>query len=419
MNVPDLLAGRIAALRQVVARSFDQASGQSQGFALRILGVCESLPGGGSTNAFNLDAAADSAPYGGVPVAAYLGFGIGSRQDVPTSAGEAFSRSLERLRNRVGDRLDAFLADDLAVLGVADGVAVLGGTSQIASEFGRWLSTLIHQQGSARFWSERIRALAADLVDERERLRSQVPASDLEALALELCLRRTWPHAFRNTPVPEREVQQTLMQGLLTEPAPKVGDLERAVVWLCALNLLVEQAAMAVVPSVSETVSILRRTQAALKRWVWEENPRRRGAASGRWLIDNEYHVQSFLWSVLYPILGDELQDETYLTGFGLVQPRADLVVVNQKLIIEVKILRQPADFKGIEEQIAGDLGLYFSQPERFNRLIAYIYDDCDHHQPQLYDILRTALVRRDQRVEDVVIIRRPGMIPPRANRTT
>ncbi len=40
------------------------------------------------------------------------------------------------------------------------------------------------------------------------------------------------------------------------------------------------------------------------KRWVWEESARRKGADPTRWLIDNEYHVQSVLWAVLYPIFG-------------------------------------------------------------------------------------------------------------------
>lgn len=53
-----------------------------------------------------------------------------------------------------------------------------------------------------------------------------------------------------------------------------------------------------------------------------------------------------------------------------------------------------------------------------FDRMIVFIYDDCDHHRPESYDSLRNALMARE-RIEDVIILRRPGMIPPRNQRST
>jgi hypothetical protein len=164
-------------------------------------------------------------------------------------------------------------------------------------------------------------------------------------------------------------------------------------------------------------VRLLQNTQSAMKRWVWEESARRRSTDPARWLIDNEYHVQSFLWAVLYPIFGSDLRDEQYLIGYGLKQPRADLIIVGLKLIIEVKFVREKRDFSEIEEQVSGDLGLYFEDPERLDRLVVYAYDDCDSQHPEQYDILKGALKARDQRIDDVIIVRRPGMLPPRNER--
>jgi len=46
-----------------------------------------------------------------------------------------------------------------------------------------------------------------------------------------------------------------------------------------------------------------------------------------------------------------------------------------------------------------------------------YVYDDCDRHTPENYTLLRDALKSRDPRIEDVVIVRRPSVIPSRADR--
>ena len=83
----------------------------------------------------------------------------------------------------------------------------------------------------------------------------------------------------------------------------------------------------------------------------------RRGVAPSRWLIDDEADVQALLWTILAPAYGPDLVDETYLPHTGQVQPRADLAILSLRLIIEVKFLRTPADFRAVEEQVAGTAG--------------------------------------------------------------
>ena len=207
------------------------------------------------------------------------------------------------------------------------------------------------------------------------------------------------------------------MEALLTSPLPTDGELERAAVWLEALTVLVRRISAELVPDIDTLVDTLRATQSALRRWVWEAKPHRHGVAPARWLIDTEAHVQAFLWAVLEPRFGDWLVDEQYLPGYGQMQPRFDFGVTGLKTIVEVKIARSVIDFAKIEEEVAGDLGVYFSVPMRYDRLVAYIYDDCDVARAERYDTLRTALLQRDTRISDVIIVRRPSMIPDRSGR--
>jgi len=207
------------------------------------------------------------------------------------------------------------------------------------------------------------------------------------------------------------------MEALLSTPMPADGDMERAAIWLAALRHLVRRISTALVPTYESLAETLKAAQSALRRWVWDSKPNRQGIGPARWLIDDESHVQAFLWAILEPRFGDDLVDEQYLPGFGQKQPRCDFGVIGLKTIVEVKIVRSAADFPKIEEEVAGDLGLYFSDPERFDRMIVFVYDDSDKVHPERYDTLRSALQLRDERVNDVIIVQRPGMIPGRSLR--
>jgi hypothetical protein len=420
MTAQYLLTERRNELERIVQDSFQDARPHSKGFSLRVLGfslAAEIL----DKDDFDFDSVTilDSVVYGGFPDVAYLGFGIGAHilTDLPQQAIDAFVSGLERLQTRRGDRLEDFVTDDIAVLGVADGISKLLTMQAVDVTPARdWLLTLLGKYPPGNVWSDRMRSLTGDLLDDLGRLQTKVEEHDTDRLALEFCLRASWSHAFRNSAYPSQQARNTLLKSLVIEPAPPCGDLERAVVWRKALDLLINEAVETLTPSISDTVRILRSTQHAFKRWVWDEKTRRGHVDPAHWLIDDERHVQSFLWAVLYPIYGSDLVDETYLPGYGQVQPRFDLGIVSLKLIIEVKVIRERRDFAEIEEQIAGDLGLYFKDPDLFDRMLVYIYDDSDTQYSERYDALMNALKGRE-RIEDVVIVRRPSMIPPRGQR--
>src|SRR4051794_31434064 len=183
-------------------------------------------------------------------------------------------------------------------------------------------------------------------------------------------------------------------------------ELDHTGLWLTAIEALIQEARTGRPPAVADVVGVLRNVQSALKRWPWKERSRR-GATPSRWLIDDEADVQALLWAVLAPVYGADLVDEAYLPHWGQVRPRCDLGILSARLIIEVKIARTPGDFALIEERVGGDAGLYFREPARFDRMVAFVYDDCDRAQPERYAGLVAA----------VVIVRRPGMIPDRGAR--
>lgn len=409
-----LLGARLAELAAVVAESEPAAGAASRGFAHRLRGATV-----GDAPAL-IEQALAAASYGGIPDVAFAGFLLGAEGAVAEPASlDAFTRAVNRIRGRSKAGRQILASDDIALLGIAEGLAQLVAEGRALTGTAEWLTDIADGPASGPEWTRRARALAADRLNSRGRLRADVDTADVDAFALDLCLRRTWPVRFQGTGHPDRAAQQGLLARLLTEPAPVAGELERGAVWLTAANVLVQATVLELVPDFDRVVDLLQHTQGALKRWVWDEKSARQGMTPAHWLIDSEAHVQAFLWAMLYPAFGDQLRDEQYLPGFGLKQPRYDFGIIALKLIIEVKILRVPGDFKKVEEEIAGDIGLYFSDPQRFDKMVAYIYDDCDVHQPERYASLQTAILQRDARVKAVVIVRRPGMLPDRNQRKT
>jgi len=421
----ELLAGRrdqlSTAIRASVNSGVDGPTVHHQAFGARVLGVgtIERLT---DNQPYTFMRDPSEVRYAGYPRVACVGYGLGAQCLDIHSAGEVFLSGLHRLQQRSGSGINGFAEDDVALLGVADGLARLHAVDDDAfnelDALRSWLMEIIRTTAVREHWSRQMRALASDLLDSRGRMRVDPDTEDTDRLALALTLRQVWPLPFAASPTFTADARDHLVRSLLLDAYPSVGDTPKAIVWLRALDTLVDAAAGSLVPSVSDTARILRNVQHALKRWRWKERSSRQGAMPTRWLIDDEYDVQALLWAILYPIYQSVLVDETYLRNWGNVQPRVDLGITTLKLIIEVKIARQAHDFADFEEQIAGDLGLYFKDTSQFDRMIVFVYDDCDKAYPERYQSLANALMQRE-RIEDVIIVRRPSMIPNRGQRRT
>lgn len=398
-----ILEDRVSALTATVTDSWALASDTSIGFALAVLTsfaglvpVPEILHG--------------DLAYGGIPAVARTGFQASSSGSFDPLL---FLQAVDRIRGRPKNGRDQLGDDDIALLGIANGLSKCDGVDGAQDERKRWLLAIIAETGHAPTWTQRARQLAGDLLDGAGRLRAD-PAMDVNARTLDLILRNSWPQAYGRTSLIGPDERREILAVLLSSELPPDGELERSAVWLVAFRLLVQNMATDLVPDYNTLVEALKTTQSALRRWVWDEKPNRQDISPARWLIDDESHVQSFLWAILEPRFGDQLYDEQYLPGFGQKQPRFDFGLANLKTIVEVKIARTHRDFPKIEEEVAGDLGLYFSEPERYDRMVVYVYDDSDRPHPEQYDTLRSALAQRDRRIVDVIIVQRPGKIPNR-----
>ncbi len=176
-----------------------------------------------------------------------------------------------------------------------------------------------------------MRDLAGDLLDDRGRLKEKIEEDNPERLALELSLCGSWAQKYQLASYPDQKAREHLLHFLLVEPIPCHGDIEQVAVWLEALDVLVDESVEMLIPTVSDTVRILQRTQHSFKRWIWDSKARRAQIDPAHWLIDNEPHVQSFLWAVLFPIYGPDLVDEKYLSDYGQVQSRFDLGILRFK----------------------------------------------------------------------------------------
>lgn len=415
MKEQDLLDTRRAGLASTIAASAGDKP-HLDAFAARLLG-----PSRASTLLPHFEFVCPNdleiVRYEGFPRVAHIGFALGAGVIYPSDVADTFLADISRLQHRQGQMLQSLSSDDIALLGLCEGVAYLRKAgSSVAEEVVDWLVRLVDGGQVRGHWLSRVRSLGGDLLDASGRLLAAPTWANTDTGALELALRHTWTDAFASVRAMDDEERIRLLASLLSESPPRVGDLERAVVWLCAIDALVTYAARGLTPSISDTVRILQDVQHSLKRWRPHDRARRKGLQPGTWLIDDEYDVQTLLWAVLYPIFGSDLIDETHLPNWGFTEPRLDLGIQSLGVIIAAKIARNPSDFNKIEGEIHGDLGLYFKDPSKFDKMIVFIYDDCDRHEPEKIDGLKNALIKRS-RIEGVVVVRRPSVMPGRKNR--
>jgi len=416
MSINEILTQRRATLAEVI-KSSTGSNGHLDAFAKRLL-IGLDIAEGFQPREPLLLPLSDRIAYSGFPELACLGFELGSNGNSSDETISRFLDGIQRLVDRSSNSLQLLRTDDIALLGLADGLAYARGIGRNVEALIQWLLELIDQSSGVRSWSHRARLLGGELLKKAGRMKLPLNTTNTDELALDLALRFGWSGKFESQYAPDNAKLGALLKELITAKPPVDGDLDRAAVWYRAIDSLIDQACLTLTPSISDTVRLLINMQGALKRWVWKPTGRRKNTSPSQWLIDDESDVQALLWAILYPIYGSDLVDETYLPNWGFVQPRADLGIQKLKLIIEVKIAREPGDFAKFEGQIGEDIGLYFKDTSLYDRMIVLLYDDCDRHQPENHAGFRNALLKRGaDRIEDVVIIRRPSMIPNRNNR--
>ena len=424
MPCEDVLGCRLAVLRNIIRDGFDESPAQVQGFVVRVLErkgryvQDEALYQGRTVEDY-----LEAARFGGYPALARAGYSLAcSSIPIDADLSGRFMQYIEHQRGRPSRPQAELAGDALVLLGIADGIQAVAKRGQPGAqrlETARtWMRDLLEQHGGSDVRLSRARLLANDLLDGQGRFgRRLAQSDDMGVAALDLCLWQGWTDVLRNIEHPDTEQRRELLKALLTAQSPAKGDPLRATIWLCALDVLTGEIAATAVRDPHQVARILRETQGSFRRWRWEKKATRRKTMPTRWLIDKEADVQAFLLAVLYPYFVDQLEDEQYLQGFGLRQPRFDFAITSLGLIVEVKVMRTSGDINSIEAEISDDLALYFKAGNPFRSMIVYIYDDRDKPEPEKYSTIGNALKRRSDRIVDVVVVRRPSMIPARNDR--
>lgn len=279
----------------------------------------------------------------------------------------------------------------------ADGVGLLGVMlGAVAVEaVGPWLRALMTKaSGTTDPWQQGL-IRAARVASGETGLR--ISPSDL-ALAL----------TARNVGTLHNEDQQAAWE-MAARLTPHDDGISRDVVRLAVFeSALARQAHVAIGGAGTEDLKILLGNAGrSLKLWQYEEKGRTSKSAAGRWEIDNEYHVQALLWTILAPVFGD-LEDEENLPSIGHKHPRADLGIPSLRTIIEVKFMRSAGQraCADVIEQIAADASLYLSKADSYDNIIAVVWDDCS--QTEQHHELRSGL-ESIRGISAAVIIPRPA----------
>jgi len=152
---------------------------------------------------------------------------------------------------------------------------------------------------------------------------------------------------------------------------------------------------------------ILRRFEAALRRWRWDDSSKMKRPIT--WPITSEREVQDIVWLILRSVFDDVVDEET-LPKLGHSTYKADFGIPSLRLLIEAKYCREASDFKKIEKEIMEDAVAYLIHiKDRYDRILVFIYD----HSSSVQEHAVTAIALRElPGIEDVIIVSRPSQLP-------
>jgi hypothetical protein len=242
----EILASKRNCLIKLIQDTFDQSTSHSKAFAHRILGPDYNDELG---KYLDTESPSEESDYGGYPELATIGYMLGGENLVRSYDSDRFLAGISRLKERSHRGLGALLVDDVAILGLVDGLRKIKSINpnQDIEETQEWLMRIINQRPLMQIWSSRLRDLAGDLIDNRGRLRTLPLHKDVNTGAIEVTLRYTWPEQFLQVSVPSWDEYKVLLRELLSQSVD-TGDLEKSAVWLKAMDLLVDQSCAELFP---------------------------------------------------------------------------------------------------------------------------------------------------------------------------
>lgn len=332
----EILSARRNYLIKIIQDSFSDSEPHSRAFAVRLLGG-EYIPE--ITYEPDIDALSNEAVYGGYPHVASLGFQLGAGSTSLADYKLRFLAGVERLGSRSRNGLRSFSVDDVAILGIADGLTQIG-EDQFAQEIEaakKWLMEIVNRPPSIRLWSFRMRDLAGDLLDNRGRLRTLPESNDVGVRALEIALRDIWQEQFTQIPMPSRAEYKELLRELLAVSPPSPGDLEKAIIWLRAIDLSLDLATEELLSRQDEeAVTALETIKVNLDRKAQQM------ARRNLWVYISLLVIVWIVLAVLtYCLTWNVMEPWTYFTGIGITLGSYIYFAITQREISPTAIYEQ------------------------------------------------------------------------------
>jgi len=320
----------------------------------------------------------------------------------------AFLDGLQRLRRRdplPEDRI-SFAYQPKAFLGLALGVVQL---READTEYRAWLLKVLtdrQQRESTPYHTLLYNCIRYELTGEAMSIgEAQLYTAPYELALLEWGIRRG---ALRllDPRIDVTKLQAQILHTASTVDVNMLDTSQAAVVWK-AIHTSLMGSIEELILSHNHVSAILRRFEAALRRWRWDDEETVRHPI--HWPIVSEREIQDILWLILRSVFDDVVDEET-LPKFGHSTYRADYGIPSLRLLIEAKYTRQASDFKKIEKEILEDTVAYLLHTkERYDRIIVFIYDHSSSVQE--HSVTKNALLMLPQ-VKDVIIVSRPSQLP-------
>jgi Mitochondrial calcium uniporter len=230
-----------------IKRMLAESEPHSAAFVLRILHNDSSL---NLQNPNLIDTLASDVAYEGFPGVSGLGYMLGTEDLILQIHAASFLNGVGRLVIRSEAAIKNLAVDDVAILGLAIGLSIVKHRELEGIDAAqKWLIDIIDITPRTRLWSHRLRELAGDLLDCKGRLRVSIDQDDIDAKALEVVLRSTWPDEYEQVTSPSDKYYVRLLQELLSVRPQEGDEVEKVAVWLKALDLTVQYLTAASLPA--------------------------------------------------------------------------------------------------------------------------------------------------------------------------
>ena len=339
------------------------------------------------------------------PVLAALGYSLElSTAGNLAAARAALASGLTRLMRRdpFQDRL-TFINDTRQVVGL--GLAAQDMSAELPA-LRDWLREILTDEllrPAGRF-QDLLQRHVRSTLDGQPLLTEQQPPDDAAVLALIHWMAATGTARLAAPAGQLTALQQHVLKAALrTDPAaltvPHAAVIHRAVTDI--LDASIDQMVL----SRSHIGVVLRRFEAAMRRWRWDEDTLHDPI---RWPVRSEREVQDILWLILRSVFEDVVDEET-LPKVGHSTYRADFGLPRLGVLIEAKYARHHTDFKKIEKEVMEDSVAYLRNAGPYKEIVVFIYDESASVQE--HDVTAAAL-RELGGVSDVIIVSRPSRLP-------